>query len=563
MNPLIPAFGKNMSLNAKNFVEQSPKILYAVNCALELLLNHKLKDEKPSGQVFYLNLLNFTYGGVQYKTFDLIRIYMLDLCSDKAGRFYGLLNEEQVKYLTSDTNSKNREATKEGFLSGKVLILMGTATIKEGINLQKNATIMYILNSEFSPVKVMQLQGRIWRQGNDWVNCFIINVLARRSLDAFVFSKLDKKITAVREMLDSDVYEMDATQFTMDAQKIKIELTTDVEQLVKIGWVDRQKELDRDRQTELIKKEGLENVRDNYEESLEKSKTLKENFNILSKAYYETVLKDMISKIIKLEDKESQKTALMKAEAKSKKPLNQFQIKAIQYKKLIPTEAEKLVNTKENYTLDFEHTDLTKKDLRYTVLNEQLKKLLNGYLDVERVVDDIYKTHDTSKGSVSRATKEEKEKIKLALKSMIQIKKELTDKNIDVTKLDKGRRLIRVLRENGYDDYRNDWSVNFTAFESDIDQLIGGSGIAKTLSDFSVYIEGGGKKFSDIDTLIKLQDLAYDKAEKTSKDAEGEKKKLRVFFTKEMKSKNDPKKVVTLKKAVDRFKKVFPLIELK
>lgn len=78
-------------------------------------------------------------------------------------------------------------------------------------------------------------------------NCFIINVLARKSLDAFVFSKLDKKITAVREMLDSDVYEMDATQFTMDAQQIKIELTTDVKQLVKIGWIEREKLLESQR----------------------------------------------------------------------------------------------------------------------------------------------------------------------------------------------------------------------------------------------------------------------------------------------------------------------------
>ena len=66
-------------------------------------------------------------------------------------------------YLTGITKHKKPKAhlvikgkgvIKNKFLSGEVLILMGTETIKEGINLQENATIMYILNAEFSPVKI-------------------------------------------------------------------------------------------------------------------------------------------------------------------------------------------------------------------------------------------------------------------------------------------------------------------------------------------------------------------------------------------------------------------------
>lgn len=209
---------------------------------------------------------------------------------------------------------------------------MGTETIKEGINLQENATVMYILNAEFSPVKMMQLQGRIWRQGNNWKNCFIINVLARKSLDAFVFSKLDKKITAVREMLDSDVYEMDATQFTMDAQQIKIELTTDVKQLVKIGWIEREKLLESQRIQEKVKLNSLESLKNNYLDDLQKSAELKERFNNISMAYSVAVLDEMIKKIIRRQDKIAKDEAIAKKQSSSKTPLTTEQLKNIKYK---------------------------------------------------------------------------------------------------------------------------------------------------------------------------------------------------------------------------------------
>jgi len=561
MNPLLPAFTKNESVNAKNFVEQSPKINYAVKCSLELLLHHKSKNEKPSGQVFYLNLVRFTYGGMVLNIFELITKYMVDICADPKSKYFGLLDESQIKGVTSDTTSANREEIKNKFLSGEVLILMGTETIKEGINLQENATVMYILNAEFSPVKMMQLQGRIWRQGNNWKNCFIINVLARKSLDAFVFSKLDKKITAVREMLDSDVYEMDATQFTMDAQQIKIELTTDVKQLVKIGWIEREKLLESQRIQEKVKLNSLESLKNNYLDDLQKSAELKERFNNISMAYSVAVFDEMIKKIIRRQDKIAKDEAIAKKQSSSKTPLTTEQLKNIKYKKTTDKEAEALVNQTDEYSLKYEHEELTDDNLSYVVLSTQLKKLLEGLLVVDTEYINIKQIERLSKESVAGKSLEFKTSVTQAGLDIETIEKELSDPLIPIEKLSFGRRMIRVMRAYGYEDRYEFFGVKFTQFEDDVDKLIGGTGIAKTLSDYSVYVEGQGKTIADIDSLINIQQKVYDKAVEEAKDEEGEKKKLTAYYTKELAAKNDPKKKVGIEKALKRFVKIFPLIQ--
>ena len=105
------------------------------------------------------------------------------------------------------------------------------------------------------------------------------------------------------------------------------------------------------------------------------------------------------------------------------------------------------------------------------------------------------------------------------------------------------------------------FGVKFTQFEDDVDKLIGGTGIAKTLSDYSVYVEGQGKTIGDIDSLITIQQEVYNKSEAEAKDEEGEKKKLTAYYTKELAAKNDPKKKVGIEKALKRFVKIFPLIQ--
>jgi len=100
-------------------------------------------------------------------------------------------------------------------------------------------------------------------------------------------------------------------------------------------------------------------------------------------------------------------------------------------------------------------------------------------------------------------------------------------------------------------------------FEKDVDKLVGGKGISKTLGDYAMYVEADKKKIGDVPKEIKNQTRKFNKAEALKNDVEGQKKLLRVKYKKEMAGRDDPKKKVSLEKAVGRFKKIFPYIQLK
>ncbi len=220
------------------------------------------------------------------------------------------------------------------------------------------------------------------------------------------------------------------------------------------------------------------------------------------------------------------------------------------------------MNQTDEYSLKYEHEELTDDNLSYVVLSTQLKKLLAGLLVVDTEYINIKQIERLSKESVAGKSLEFKTSVTQARLDIETIEKELSDPLIPIEKLSFGRRMIRVMRAYGYEDrYGEFFGVKFTQFEDDVDKLIGGTGIAKTLSDYSVYVEGQGKTIADIDSLINIQQKVYDKAVEEAKDEEGEKKKLTAYYTKELAAKNDPKKKVGIEKALKRFVKIFPLIQ--
>jgi len=162
--------------------------------------------------------------------------YFLDTAPD-------LIQEDEIAIITGNMGSKGiREEIRDRFngISNKttVKILIGSSAIKEGIDLHKRAHTLYILDSDFSPSNAMQLEGRIWRQGNMWKNVRIVYVLGRDSIDAFVYSKLQQKINEIKKMLEQGVYEMNRTQFTIDAKERIKKIISDVDQLTKLEWQD-------------------------------------------------------------------------------------------------------------------------------------------------------------------------------------------------------------------------------------------------------------------------------------------------------------------------------------
>ena len=232
---------KKRDITSKNFVEQSPKIKYAIECALNTIkydANNEENDKEVGGQIIYLDRgKNFKYGGNNFNAYELIKNYIVAQKIEYApGKVIG---EEQIGVITGSMGSKGlREILRDKFNDGEIKILLGSSAIKEGIDLQKRAHTLYILDSDFSPSNAMQLEGRIWRQGNMWENVRIVYVLGRDSIDAFVYSKLQQKINEIKKMLEAGVYELNKTQFTIDAKERIRRIISDVGQLTELEWQD-------------------------------------------------------------------------------------------------------------------------------------------------------------------------------------------------------------------------------------------------------------------------------------------------------------------------------------
>ena len=245
-----PLDKEDLSLSAKNFVEQSPKIKYAVDCAINSIVYDSFNLENKQeigGQIIYLDRgKNFRYGGNTYNAYELIRTYIADkkiTYQGQDGEDKTLTKDEIIIITGAMGGSGLREQLRDKFNFGEAKILIGSSAIKEGIDLNKRAHTLYILDSDFSPSNAMQLEGRIWRQGNMWKYVRIVYVLGRDSIDAFVYSKLQQKINEIKKMLEAGVYELNKTQFTIDAKERIKKIISDIDQLTELEWQDKNDEL--------------------------------------------------------------------------------------------------------------------------------------------------------------------------------------------------------------------------------------------------------------------------------------------------------------------------------
>jgi superfamily II DNA or RNA helicase len=267
---------------SKVFVESSPKLLFVVK-AIQQTLDYqkgqleKGEIEKIGGQVVYFDRQNFDYGGKTYNAFALLAEYLANnidgISSDKSE------SGELIEVGIIDGGTKDNDTTKgdevikrgkislkNAFNDGGLKVLIGSKAIKEGIDLQGNAHTMYICEAEFSPEVAMQLEGRIWRQKNPYDVVRVIYVLAMNTIDSFVYSKINRKVSMIKRMLELGVYEMNTTQFVIDTKEMLIQLESDPDKLTQIQFQDEKVDMTNKVGTLDKQVTSLENVKYKYPE---------------------------------------------------------------------------------------------------------------------------------------------------------------------------------------------------------------------------------------------------------------------------------------------------------
>lgn len=183
LSPYLYACNPDKHPTAEQYIETSPKLNYIMQCIRSVKRFHEERNEEVSGQVIYMN------AGVHF--FPLIKEYLVSNVG---------FRDEEVGVIRSGMSAAKKEGIKERFLAGGVKVIIGSATIKEGINLQNRATVLYNAWLDWNPTDVKQLEGRIWRFGNMYANVRIVNPLMEDSIDTFIFQKLEEKTSRINEI---------------------------------------------------------------------------------------------------------------------------------------------------------------------------------------------------------------------------------------------------------------------------------------------------------------------------------------------------------------------------
>lgn len=187
----------------KEFVENSPKILYTLKCIENVKKHHEGLNEQISGQVIFSNRGN--------KYFPLIKEYLIKEIGYK---------KHEVQIIIGKTPKKKKEEIQDAFLGKKlnsktrdyeklsdekrVKVIIGSASIKEGMNLQRYSSCLYSLTVDWNPTDFQQLAGRIWRQKNIFEGIRIVMPLASDSIDIFLFQKLEEKTSRINSIWSND-----------------------------------------------------------------------------------------------------------------------------------------------------------------------------------------------------------------------------------------------------------------------------------------------------------------------------------------------------------------------
>lgn len=79
-------------------------------------------------------------------------------------------------------------------------ILIGSSAISEGMDLNGNSVALYNTMLGWNPTESVQVEGRIWRQGNDQGKVHIVYPLIYDSIDSLLFQKHDEKQSRINDL---------------------------------------------------------------------------------------------------------------------------------------------------------------------------------------------------------------------------------------------------------------------------------------------------------------------------------------------------------------------------
>lgn len=81
--------------------------------------------------------------------------------------------------------------------SAPIKVLIGSETISEGVDLNGNTLVLYNCMLGWNPTEPVQVEGRLWRQGNRQKKVHIVYPLMYNSIDSLIYQKHDEKVSRI------------------------------------------------------------------------------------------------------------------------------------------------------------------------------------------------------------------------------------------------------------------------------------------------------------------------------------------------------------------------------
>ena len=247
LSPYLYEFsGLGKPKSYKDYVEKSPKLLYVMKC-IKSVKDYCISTNQPiAGQVIYMDR------GIEY--FPLLKEYMVnelgyeeyEIGIIKSGLpKTGIRSKEYVKNLFNGEiyNEKTKDFEKvEDFKRIKVVI--GSSTIKEGMNLQKYGAVLYNCFIDWNPTDIQQLEGRIYRQKNTYNAVRIVNPLVVDSADIFLFQKLQEKTARLNSIWSTDGKTNALNTNEFNPEELKYALIKDPRVIAELRIIEEKARLD-------------------------------------------------------------------------------------------------------------------------------------------------------------------------------------------------------------------------------------------------------------------------------------------------------------------------------
>ena len=184
-----------------HIVDDSPKLYFVAKAAGEIYKRKKV------GQVIYMPRGVTHYEGV-----------VESLVKEGIPR-------DAIAYIRADypSQDKREEIIREfNDPNGKTKIIIGSETIKEGIDLNGNSAVLYNTFLDWNPSATVQVNGRITRQGNRQKNTFIVYPILNDSIDSAIYQKHDEKMSRFGEVWSYKGESLDVSDISPEELKYAI-----------------------------------------------------------------------------------------------------------------------------------------------------------------------------------------------------------------------------------------------------------------------------------------------------------------------------------------------------